>query len=82
MESQQEANAPQKEAYKEASKEVLGAFKTCLDLASTILSVLPIQAPKAAVDSVKQMVTNIEARSTSSPVSPTNSHPSIRIGYP
>ena len=42
---------------REAPKEALGAFKTCLDLTSTILSALPFQAPKAAVDTIEQMVT-------------------------
>ena len=45
---------------KDAQMEALGAFKTCLDIASTILSALPIQAPKAAVDTIKQLVTSFE----------------------
>ena len=45
---------------REAPKEALAAFKTSLDLASTILSALPFQAPKAAVDMIKQIVTGFE----------------------
>ena len=45
----------------EARKEGLESLKTCLDFASTILSALPFQAPKAAVDGIKQLVTGFEA---------------------
>ncbi len=44
----------------EVRKQALGAFKTCLDLASIVLSALPIQAPKAAVDTVRKLVTDYE----------------------
>ncbi len=47
---------------KDAQKEALGTLKICLTLASTILSGLPIQAPKAAVDTIKQMIVDFEAR--------------------
>ena len=45
----------------EAWKDALGGLKTCLDLASTILSALPFQAPKAAVDTIRQLMTGYEA---------------------
>ena len=45
----------------EVRKEVMGALKSCLDLTSTILSALPVQAPEAAVDAIKQLLTGLEA---------------------
>ena len=53
----EEGSSRQQEAWKDA----LGGLKTCLDLASTILSALPFQAPKAAVDTIKQLMTGYEA---------------------
>jgi hypothetical protein len=55
--SREQGSARQQEGRKEA----IGALKTCLDLASTILSALPVQAPKAAVDTIKQLLTGLEA---------------------
>ena len=54
---------PQEDREREIRKDALGALKTCLDLTSTILSALPFQAPKAAVDTIKQMVTGFEVGS-------------------
>ena len=44
----------------ELQKEVLGSLKTCLGFASTILSALPFQAPKAAIDAINQLVSGFE----------------------
>ena len=51
---------PEVASESQVRKQALGTFKTCLDLASIVLSALPIQAPKAAVDAVKKLVTDYE----------------------
>ena len=69
----QGSSDPQQERQKDAQKDALGLLKTSLGLASNILSLLPIQAPKNAVDLVKQLITDFEARPILTVSSPTSS---------
>ena len=60
----QGSSDPQQERQSDTQKDALGILKTSLGFASNILSFLPVQAPKNAVDLVKQLVTDFEARPT------------------